>query len=226
MKKFVGDITILHMCTKNHNHMRYSSWDTKWDRIFCHFGPFFAFLTPCPPTTHKTKFLKKKKKKTSRDVIILNLRNKKARSYNVCLFSYGVFAQTIFCHFRPVFDFLSHYWLQKLKFGKNVKKYLDLLSFYTCVPLIKIICLVPEIWSSIYVFVTLIIFFCPFYSPNTLKMKISKMKKTLQISSFYTGVPKIMIICYTVPEIWHVSDVIVVFILGYQAFFQALFYSQ
>ena len=69
-------------------------------------------------------------------------------------------------------------------------------------------------------------FFCPFYSPNTLKMKISKMKKTLQISSFYTGVPKIMIICYTVPEIWHVSDVIVVFILGYQAFFQALFYSQ
>ena len=219
MKKFVGDITILHMCTKNDNHMRYSSWDTNWDRIFCHFGPFFAFLTLCPPTTHKTK-LKKIMKKTSREVIILNLRNKKTRSYDVCLFSYRVFAQTIFCHFRPVFAFLPHYWLQKLKFGKNVKKYLDILSFYTCVPLIKIVCLVPEIWSSIYVFVTLIIFFCPFYSPNTLKMK------TLQISSFYTGVPKIMIICYTVPEIWHVADVIVVFILGYQAFFQALFYSQ
>ena len=126
MKKFVGDITILHTCTKNHNHMRYSSWDTNWDRIFCHFGPFFAFLTLCPPTTHKTK-LKKIMKKTSRDVIILNLRNKKTRSYDVCLFSYRVFAQTIFCHFRPVFAFLPHYWLQKLKFGKNIKKTLDIL---------------------------------------------------------------------------------------------------
>ena len=164
MKKFVGDITILHMCTKNHNHMRYSSWDTKWDRIFCHFGPFFAFLTPCPPTTHKTKFKKKKKKKTSRDVIILNLRNKKARSYDVCLFSYGVFAQTIFCHFRPVFAFLPHYWPQKLKFGKNVKKHLDILSFYTCVPLIKILwCLVPEIWNSTdRIFLSSWAFFCLF----------------------------------------------------------------
>ena len=68
--------------------------------------------------------------------------------------------------------------------------------------------------------------FLPFYSPNTLKMKISNMIKTLQVSSFYTGVPKIMIISYTVPEIWHMSDVIVVFILGYQAFFQVLFYNQ
>ena len=67
--------------------------------------------------------------------------------------------------------------------------------------------------------------FLPFYSPNTLKMKKSKMKKTLEISSFYTGVPKIMIICYTVPEILHMSDVIVVFILGYQEFYQALFYN-
>ena len=224
MKKFVGDITILHMCTKNDNHMRYSSWDTNWDRIFCHFGPFFAFLTLCPPTTHKTK-LKKIMKKTSREVIILNLRNKKTRSYDVCFFSYRVFAQTIFCHFRPVFAFLPHYWLQKLKFGKNVKKYLDILLHMCAINQdhmfrswdMKFNLCFCYLWHF---------FFCPFYSPNTLKMKISKMKKTLEISSFYTGVPKIMIICYTVPEIWHVSDVIFVFILGYQAFFQTLFYSQ
>ena len=44
-KKIAGDIIILHMCTKNHNYMRYGSWDTEWDRqIFCHFGPFFAIL--------------------------------------------------------------------------------------------------------------------------------------------------------------------------------------
>ena len=63
MKKFAGDIIILHMCTKNHNHMRYSSWDTKWDRIFCHFGPFFALLTTFPLTTQKKKVLKKLKTK-------------------------------------------------------------------------------------------------------------------------------------------------------------------
>ena len=56
------------------------------------------------------------------------------------------------------------------------------------------------------------------------KMKISKMKKPLGLSSFYTSVPKIMIICYTVPEIWRMTDVVVIFILGYLGFFQALFY--
>ena len=62
MKTFAGDIIILHMCTKTHNHMWCSSWDTKWDIIFCHFGPFFAFLTPSTLTTQKTKILKKWKK--------------------------------------------------------------------------------------------------------------------------------------------------------------------
>ena len=45
MKKIAGDIIILHMWTQNHNHTRYSSWDTEWNRMFCHFGPFFALLT-------------------------------------------------------------------------------------------------------------------------------------------------------------------------------------
>ena len=41
--------------------------------------------------------------------------------------------------------------------------------------------------------------FLPFYPPLTAqKMKISKMKKHLEISSFYTSVLKIMIIGYTV----------------------------
>ena len=59
--------------------------------------------------------------------------------------------------------------------------------------------------------------FLPFYPLAAKKMKISKQwKKYLEISSFYTSVPKIMIICYTVPEIWHATDVIVFFyILGY-----------
>ena len=75
MKKIAGDIIILHMCTKNHNHMRYSSWDTKWDRIFCHFGPFFAFLPHPPDNTENQNF--EEMKKAFEDVIILNLCNKK-----------------------------------------------------------------------------------------------------------------------------------------------------
>ena len=35
------------------------------------------------------------------------------------------------------------------------------------------------------------------------------MKKQLEISSLYTSVPKIMIICYTGPEIWCVMHVII-----------------
>ena len=42
----------------------------------------------------------------------------------------------------------------------------------------------------------------------------------MEISSFYTIVPKIMIIGYTVPEIWCVPDVIVVF--HFELFFTLL----
>ena len=45
MKKTSEDIIILHLCTKNRNHMMFSSWDMMWDRqdflslwvIFCPF---------------------------------------------------------------------------------------------------------------------------------------------------------------------------------------------
>ena len=39
-------------------------------------------------------------------------------------------------------------------------------------------------------------------------------KKHLEILSVYTSVPKVMIISYTVPEIWHMTDVIVLFYFG------------
>ena len=57
-------------------------------------------------------------------------------------------------------------------------------------------------------------------------MKISnKFKKHLEILSFYTNVPKIMIICYNVPEIWCVMDVIVIFHFGlYFTLLQPKFY--
>ena len=57
--------------------------------------------------------------------------------------------------------------------------------------------------------------FCPFTPLRAWKIKISKKwKKHLEISSFHTSVPKIKIICYTVPEIWLMMDVIVIFHFG------------
>ena len=37
------------------------------------------------------------------------------------------------------------------------------------------------------------------------------MKKRLEILSLHTGVLKIMIICYIVPDIWHVTHVTFIF---------------
>ena len=60
-----------------------------------------------------------------------------------------------------------------------------ILFFYTCVPLIKIICtpdiwcMVPEIWSSTYrIILSSWAFFCPFTPLTAQKIKTSKMKKT------------------------------------------------
>ena len=62
-------------------------------------------------------------------------------------------------------------------------------------------------------------YFLPFNPPPP-----NSLKKTANISSFHTSVPKIMItytsiqkimiIYYTVPKIWHVMDVIVIFHFG------------
>ena len=52
-----SDIIILYMYTKNHAHMMYGSWDKgATDLIFCHFVPFFTFLSHYWP--QKLKFRK------------------------------------------------------------------------------------------------------------------------------------------------------------------------
>ena len=82
------------------------------------------------------------------------------------------------------------------------KKCLEISSFYTSIPKIMIICYtVPEIWhvaDGIVIFHFGLVFTS--LPPNSLKKQLKKMKKKRQeISSFYTSVPKIMMICYTVP---------------------------
>ena len=57
--------------------------------------------------------------------------------------------------------------------------------------------------------------FMSFYPLKTQKIKILKnWKKYLEVSSFYTNAPKIMIICYTIPEIWCMTDAILIFYFG------------
>ena len=52
------------MCTKNHNHMRYGSWDMEWDgQTFLSFRAIFCPLTPL--TTRKIKIFKKWRKKNT-----------------------------------------------------------------------------------------------------------------------------------------------------------------
>ena len=78
---------------QKHDHMMYGSWDTEWDRIFCHFGPFFALLSPPSPPLmiRKIKILKKKKKmkKVPGDIILLYIHvYDKWRSYDYDYYYY------------------------------------------------------------------------------------------------------------------------------------------
>ena len=53
-------------------------------------------------------------------------------------------------------------------------------------------------------------YFLPFYPPNIAKNENLKIiKKPMEISSCCTSVPKIMIMCYTVPVMWCMMDIII-----------------
>ena len=59
-KKLLEIIIILQTCTKNHNHIRYSSRDMEWDNFFVILGHFLPFTFSL--TIQKTNILKKWKK--------------------------------------------------------------------------------------------------------------------------------------------------------------------
>ena len=107
----------------------------------------------------------------------------------------------IFYRFTPVTA-------QKIKTSKEWKKHLEISSFNTSIPKIMIICFaIAEIWWM--TDVILIFHFWPFFALFQ-KIKISKKWKTgLEISSFYTILPKTMIIGHTVLETWCMMDVII-----------------
>ena len=72
---------------------------------------------------------------------------------------------------------------------------------------------VPEIWHATDVIV--IFYFGLFFALlQPKKWKFKKYEKKDWRYNRFTQVPKIMIICYNVPEIWHMTDVIVNFHFG------------
>ena len=104
---------------------------------------------------------------------------------------------------------------------EKTEKGLEISSFYISVPKIMIKCYtVPMVCDQCNCFFFVFFFnvffilghFLPFSPLTAWKMKISiKWKKHLVMSSFHTSLAKTMIVCYTVPEIWRMTHVIVIF---------------
>ena len=93
--------------------MRYSSWDTGWNRIFLSFWAIFCPFTP-PTRNNQENQNFEKMKEASGDVIILNLCTKSTIIW--CVLMYRKFF-VIFV----IFALLPHYSTRKLKFLKNEK---------------------------------------------------------------------------------------------------------
>ena len=156
------------------------------------------------------------------DIIILH---KCTKSYDQMLYGSWVMAHVVCnCYFSfwTIFSTFTPLTAQKIKSSEKWKKSQDMSSFNTSVPIIMIKHYIgPEIWHMADV---IVIFhfglFLPFYSSNSpqktkpQKNKKKKKKKSLDISLFYTNVQKLIIICFTVPEIWCVADVIAIFHFG------------
>ena len=58
------------MCTKNHDHMKYASWDMECDTYFLSFWPIYCPFTPLLTTTIK---IWRKCKKKPGDIILLHM---------------------------------------------------------------------------------------------------------------------------------------------------------
>ena len=172
MRKTPQDIILLHMSTINEDHMIYGSWNIRCDRQI--FLSFWAIFCPCTPK--KTKFWKNEKN-TWRYYHFTHVYHK-WQSCDIWFVRYGAqqtefFAfWTIFCSFtcppnNP----------KKLKFGKNEKRSLKILLFYTCVPKMRIIwCMILEIWSLTDWFLSFWTIFCPF-TPSPLPQTTQKLNK-------------------------------------------------
>ena len=171
-----------------------------------HFRPFFALLPNYWP--RKLKFEKKCKKNL--DILsfytCLEISSFHTSVPKIMIIGYTVpkiwhVTNVIIFHFRQFFALLPPN-SKNGNFRKMKKAPRDII-FNISVPKIIIICYnVPGIWCVTHVFFFILGNFLPFYPPNNPKnQNFKRKKKHLEISSFYTSVPKIMIRWCMVPEI-------------------------
>ena len=100
MKIFAADIIILQMCTKNHNHMTYGSWDMECHRQkFLSLWTIFCLFTPL--WTQKIKILKKWKNHLKILLFYKYLLHMTVIWHMV--FQIWNATDKIFCHFGPFF---------------------------------------------------------------------------------------------------------------------------
>ena len=126
-KKMTGDITTLHECTRNHDHMLYRFSDMACDRCNCYFSIWAIFCPFTPLTAQKMKMSKKNEKKTTTgDIFILHKCTKNHDHMLYC--SWDIvhdgcncyfWIWVIFCPFTPVTA-----WKMKIK-----KEHLEISSF-------------------------------------------------------------------------------------------------
>ena len=211
MKNESRDVIILHLCTKNHDHMMYASWNMECDRhnflslraIFCPFTP--QMLTP------KIKIWKKCKN-VGRHYPFTHVYHK-WRSYDVWFLRYKTW-QVVFLSFWAIFYPLTLLTTRKIKILKNEKNSWRYHNLIKCTKNDNH--LIYSFWDmqckrhnflSFWVIFTLL----PHLQPKKSKFWKNEKNTWRYISSCYTSVPKMSIICYTVPGIWHVMDVIFYF---------------
>ena len=187
IEKAPGDTIILHIYTINYNHiMVYDSCDMERDRqFFVILDRFLPFYPPYDPENQD--FLKMKK--APEDIIILQMYHK-WQSYDVWFLGIWSMTDRFFLSFWTGFCPFTLLKIRKIKILKKWNKRMEILSFYTYVPWMKIIwCMLLEILSVTDRFFVILDHFCPFIYLKTWKIKMLKnWKKCLEVLSFYTCV--------------------------------------
>ena len=112
---------------------------------------------------------------------------------------------TSFFHFGQFLALLPLLTAQKIKISRKWRRHLDVSSFNTSLPKILLLCYIaPEIWKVADVIIFYVGLFLPLYPPNNLKESCSNWYHFTQVY-----IPKIMIVCYTISEIWYMIAVII-----------------
>ena len=135
VKKIAAVIIISHMCTKNHNNMRYSSWDKGWDRQnFLSFLSFYLTYNLKNENFEKMKHLEVSFYTSAPKIMIICYTGPKIW-HVMDVYNYFPFS-AILCNFIPLRA-------PKNKIFKKLKKHLAMF-----IKIMIIWCTVPEILSE------------------------------------------------------------------------------